>query len=435
MLKVEDACVIPSLKYTFRGKSHSFISKSRFIYEDLPPWKYLMTPFMKTKLFITILGILCAANNVAFPQQIYSPGYIVMAGQDSSAGWIAELPAPKRKAICLFRATETGAVDSFAATGLVAYGFEEGPHYQSLLIRDKGKDSVTYFMERIVSGEANLYWYRDEVESHFYLKSNKISGRLLRGGEEIMVTPQRVIKRKILDYKQLLIQLSSNQEQIAEEPKGVGLNRKDLTKFVHEWNSRTEAGAQQSSIVNIKQPYSFAIGPMAQISQYRYNQVELQPGIGTGVALTFFRPYEFNNIMIQVMPMITWQGFELVSSGGTSSGLIQRVDMPVFVGKYWQLRKVSPYLLLGTAITLHSEVIPRSGRGRNPTSNKFPSFMSNIYLTPGINVSITPRIDIGLQINMDLTYPAFLLANVANDNTRIQMPSVSVMMPIRLGNI
>lgn len=391
---------------------------------------------MKTKLFTIILVVLCATINAAFAQQIYSPGYIVIAGQDSSKGWIAELPASKRKAICLFQAIETGAVDSFAATSLVAYGFEDGPHYQSLLIRDKGKDSVTYYMERIVEGEANLYWYRDEVDSHFYLKSDKISGRLLRGGEEIIVTPRRVIKRNILDYKQLLIQLSSDKEQIAEEPKGVGLNRKDLTKFVHEWNSRTEAGARQSSIVNIKQPYSFAIGPMAKISQYRYNQaVQLQPGIGAGVALTVFRPYEFNNIMIQVTPMITRQGLEVGSAGGSSSGLLQRVIIPVSVGKYWQLRKVSPYLLLGTAITLHSEVISRTGQERNPTPNKFPSFLSNIYLTPGINVSLTPRIDIGLQINMDLTYPAFLLANVADDNTRIQMPSVAVTMPIRLGEM
>lgn len=423
---------------------------------------------MKTKLFTIILVVLCATINAAFAQQIYSPGYIVIAGQDSSKGWIAELPASKRKAICLFQAIETGAVDSFTATSLVAYGFEDGPHYQSLLIRDKGKDSVTYYMERIVEGEANLYWYRDEVDSHFYLKSDKISGRLFRGGEEIIVTPRRVIKRKILDYKQLLIQLSSDKEQIAEEPKGVGLNRKDLTRFVHEWNSRTEAGARKSSIVKVKQPYSFAIGPMAQISQYRYNSgILLNPGIGAGVALTVFRPYGFNNIVIQFMPMITRQEFGEPRLLGTPvynadssrfsrrtaiSGVMQRVTIPISVGKYWQFRSISPYLLLGTAITLYSEATSRirteevqttsgsilsssTSQQTSPTSYKLPSFLSNIYLTPGLNVRLTPRMDIGIQVSMDLTYPAFLLANVADDNTRIQMPSISVMMPIRLGEM
>lgn len=416
---------------------------------------------MKTIRLMFTIGVLFTLSPSISAQQIFSPGYIILPGQDSTKGWIAELPASKRKIICLFQATQGSVVDSFPPLSLDGYGFEGGPDYESLLIRQKGIDSVTYYMERIVEGEANLYWYRDEVDSHFYLKSDKISGRLMRGGEETIVTPQRVIKRKILDYKQLLIQLTSEHEQIAEEPKRVGLNRKDLTKFINDWNTRTQEGAQQSSMEKVRQPLTYALGPVVQIGPYNYGGDPVNNSLRVGAVLNLSKPYSFNNLRIQIIPMfrivefgqeqeltpfIHPQDSSIIIQGTTLSSSYQQLSIRISVGKYWQFHRLSPYFLLGTEPTLFYETTSRyksteveRTTGTTLSSTVIPktrsyflpiSFLGDLSFTSGAALHLSPRIDINAQVTVNL----FEMV-ARRENSGLSFLHMMVMVPIRLGKL
>ena len=125
---------------------------------------------MKKELLILILLFAYIGNALA--QRDYRKGYIVTNNRDTVFGWIDYRGDIRNSKVCSFRESESDKATEYAPGDIAEYRFIDSKYYVS---RDIGTEyeSKTVFLEFLVNGMANLYYYCDNnAEGHYYIEKD-----------------------------------------------------------------------------------------------------------------------------------------------------------------------------------------------------------------------------------------------------------------------
>lgn len=123
---------------------------------------------MKKILSFLLLSFTCILPASLFSQARFIPGYIISYQQDTTFGYINGRSESLNFRKCEFRRDKDDESVFFKPGSIPAYRFTEGKYYVSRIIGD----SDTIFVEYLVNGIADLYYYRDFEGAHYLIEKD-----------------------------------------------------------------------------------------------------------------------------------------------------------------------------------------------------------------------------------------------------------------------
>jgi hypothetical protein len=109
-------------------------------------------------------------------QTDFRPGYIITNGNDTLHGLIDYRGDARNSKRCDFKEEKNSVTKEFLPFSIKGYRYNTGKFYISKSIQFNGKE-IQLFLEFLVSGIANLYYYSDGTEFHYFLE--KTEGQML----------------------------------------------------------------------------------------------------------------------------------------------------------------------------------------------------------------------------------------------------------------
>ena len=121
---------------------------------------------------VSILILLFVYIGSIQAQRDYRKGYIITNMNDTIHGWIDYRGDIRNARICSFRETETGQATDYSPWDISAYRFIDSKFYVSKNIGAADAPNQI-FLEYLVNGMANLYYYReDNVNEYYYIEKD-----------------------------------------------------------------------------------------------------------------------------------------------------------------------------------------------------------------------------------------------------------------------
>lgn len=201
------------------------------------PLLYLLIKIYKlslgTKLLFAILYITCSTG---FSQSIFKPGYIINNDNDTIHGLLDFRSYKVQAVICTFKENQKASIQKFTPDQIKAYRFIDGKYFVSEKVVSEGIEK-SLFLEYIVDGVADLYYFKDRAGAHFLIQ--KEDGKIYSLTKE-----KKVIKDKYGDsyvqtshqYIGILKSIFNDAMEIHREIENADLNHKALTKVVKDYH-------------------------------------------------------------------------------------------------------------------------------------------------------------------------------------------------------
>jgi len=96
-------------------------------------------------------------------QSNFKPGYVIKSEGDTLFGEIDYRGNQRMGEICTFRSNHKATVEHFAANEIEGYRLIDSKYYISRKLNDK-----KVFLEFLIKGRLNMYYYRNKTGDHFY---------------------------------------------------------------------------------------------------------------------------------------------------------------------------------------------------------------------------------------------------------------------------
>lgn len=143
------------------------------------------------RLSLLLLFFFCVP--VLMAQTDFRPGYVITNGNDTLRGLIDYRGNVRNSKTCAFKENETSAPTEYLPGQIKAYRFLESKYYVSKkILADSVKKEL--FIEFLVNGIADLYYYRGtNDDNHYFIE--KRDGQLLE-----LKNTEELIKKKDVQY-------------------------------------------------------------------------------------------------------------------------------------------------------------------------------------------------------------------------------------------
>jgi len=140
-----------------------------------------------------------------FAQADFRDGFIVKQNADTVYGLLDYKGDLMSGQICKFKNNKLSKAEEFTPNDILGYGFVDGKNYVAKTL-DFGEDinvlKQKYFIEYLVKGTVNLYYFRNSEKDHYYLESDKYEIKELRTIERIK--KDELGRETIVPYKEYL---------------------------------------------------------------------------------------------------------------------------------------------------------------------------------------------------------------------------------------
>ena len=124
--------------------------------------------FFNLRLFLFPLFILTTVFNGS-SQTSFRPGFYITWENDTVFGLIDYRGEVRNSSFCLFRQDETSEPERYEPSEIQAYRFTDSKYYISRSITLQGQEKQV-FLEFLVNGIANLYFYRDMNHYSYFIE-------------------------------------------------------------------------------------------------------------------------------------------------------------------------------------------------------------------------------------------------------------------------
>jgi len=255
---------------------------------------------MKKRIFFSFLFLsICLTST--FAQGNFKRGFIITNEGDTVSGWIDFRTDARNMQVCDFRETETGETRSFRPSQIFGYRFyEEGKFYVSREIVINGIPR-TVFLEFILQGNKNLFYYIDTVPFHnveYYFFEDQ-SGRMIpvtRRPDELTASSQR---RQDLRYRGVIRYIFQEHKSIAQQADNIEFNHQSMIEIARQYHDLTCPIGEECIIFETKEykkkyVYRFSAYGGAFTMFERGNSLRFVPMIGG--RLNIFTPRYDNNL-------------------------------------------------------------------------------------------------------------------------------------------
>ena len=124
----------------------------------------------KTFFTLTLLAVIRLS---VFSQSDFVPGFIQITKYDTIFGLIKETGNISNSRECVFRKTLSEPNQYYYFDDIYGYRFKDGKYYISRKFVSNG-DSLTLFLEYLVDGIVDLYFYRDSEGDHYLIEKENL---------------------------------------------------------------------------------------------------------------------------------------------------------------------------------------------------------------------------------------------------------------------
>ncbi len=189
----------------------------------------MTTKFPKNKLFILFFFISIISCQTLMAQSTFRPGYYITWDNDTVYGLIDYRGEVRNSRICEFKENQEQEVKKLDATEIQSYRFIDDKFYVSKELNLPNNTNKTVFVEFLVSGIVNLYFYRD-VNNYMYLIEQ--DGRIY----ELSKKGNNNNEKSSFRHIGILKAIFSDCNEIEEEINKVSLNHKSLIDITNKYH-------------------------------------------------------------------------------------------------------------------------------------------------------------------------------------------------------
>jgi len=193
--------------------------------------------------FSLLIFLILTALLKGIAQTDFREGYYITLENDTVFGLVDYRGEAKNSQVCIFKKEELSVPVKFEPTEIKGYRFIDGKFYISNPI-NTGNEEKTVFLEFLVNGITNLYFYRD-LNNYMYFIEDK-NGKLLLLSNEVItsnVEGKGEVQRNSNKYIGVLRATFADCKEIQPQLDNVSLGHKSLiniTKSYHNYVCDTE---------------------------------------------------------------------------------------------------------------------------------------------------------------------------------------------------
>ena len=367
--------------------------------------------FMKRVRLILILLLVFIGNIQA--QRDYRNGYIVTNDLDTVYGWIDYRGDIRNSKVCSFRKNETDKAIDFAPGDIAAYRFIDSKYYVSKDI-DTENNPKTVFLEYLVNGMANLYYYRENnINNHYYIEKD---GRIIElKTEERIVTAGDILFTQTVRLYIEMLKSTFNALEMNNKIDKVKLEHESLIDIVRDYHLYACTDGSECIVYEKKKPLiAMRIGPVIggnlsypKNMYFAKKEYDFQPSFnfGGGINLNLSMPRLNEKIFLQMQLLYTgYYFFGTLQNDEKSESAHFRANV-LQIGtalkyEYPKGRWRPTIAIGGAAIYLHGSSIKTitdsfdqgSIRASTVLSDVPSKFMYGFELSPGIHYYYSKRI-------------------------------------------
>ncbi len=202
-----------------------------------------ITLFEKTRNQLFTIFLLILSGFQVLAQTDFRNGYYITLENDTINGLVDYRGEVRNSQTCVFKKNDDTEPMQFNPNDIMSYRFNDGKFYISKQI-NTGDEEKTVFLEFLVNGITNLYFYRD-INNYTYFIEDK-NGKLLALTNETItsnVDGKGEVQRNSNKYIGILRATFSDCKEIQPQINSVGLGHKSLiniTKSYHNYVCDTE---------------------------------------------------------------------------------------------------------------------------------------------------------------------------------------------------
>ena len=216
---------------------------------------------MKKSKIGLILITLCLSS-MLYAQGNYVPGYVITNQQDTLVGWINLRTDKNNQKQCEFKPDLKSATQIYLPGDVAGYRFTDvGKYYVSREIQLNGT-SRKVFLEFLVKGLMNLYYYTDDVDYYFFENED---GKM----EVVSQKPEKIENGIVYEdtrYMGQIRHLFRDYPPIAQEADKLKFDQKSMIEVVKDYHK--EACTTGESCIVFQNEHPNDTGVKAKFSVY-----------------------------------------------------------------------------------------------------------------------------------------------------------------------
>jgi hypothetical protein len=150
-----------------------------------------------------IVFVLLVLSGAAYSQADFVPGYVQVTKQDTLFGLIDYRVDKANILECRFKRNEKSTVQVFSPAQIYGYRFTNSKYYVSRKLKTKG-GIKTLFLEYLVEGVVDLYYYRDLNNDHYLVGKQNLPITEISFPNEIIQENGKEYERNVLINRNVL---------------------------------------------------------------------------------------------------------------------------------------------------------------------------------------------------------------------------------------
>jgi hypothetical protein len=185
-------------------------------------------PFLLTLSLFTL-------SHWAYSQSDFRTGFVILNSGDTINGYLDYKGNLANTKKCVFKSTTESSNITYTASDLRAYRFDNGKYFVSKSLPPPNYNTIL-FLEYLINGIVDIYYYRDNVGEHYLLENEEGKLTKLKETQRKNTINGKTYITPIKEYVGILKMEFSKNMDVANKVDAVGLNHKSLIKIVNEYH-------------------------------------------------------------------------------------------------------------------------------------------------------------------------------------------------------
>lgn len=202
---------------------------------------------MKLKLFIILIFI---AKASLFYSQNFEKGYVINNQNDTIHGLIAVKNNNTSSKKCKFKTEKTDKIITYTPDDIRQFRYQNGKYYISSRIPNDSTNQL-HFLEFLVDGIVDLYYYQDNINEYYFIKDINDSLVELKNTQYYEKIENTTYLRNKNEYIQILAPILQNSTKSCEKLMRTQVDYKSLISLIQFYHK--DLCTQNECIVYSKQ--------------------------------------------------------------------------------------------------------------------------------------------------------------------------------------
>jgi len=348
------------------------------------------------KITITLIIILIKLS--VYSQSEFIPGYIQKTEHDTIFGLIDYAVDKSNSLECRFRKTEKDPVQTFSPNDIYGYRFNDSKYYVSKEIKINGELKMI-FMEYLVEGRVDLYFYRDGKGNHYLLGGKKLPIMEISIPEGLVSVDGTIYERSIFIKRNIMkFYLKDCPQLYPEIDKLLVCSHKSLIQLIEKYH-------------NIVCPTDFCLIYQKKLPKFR---VDIQSIVGITSINSLFQFDGYNKIYSYQFGILSYfwlpnTNERMFLKTGLIINHVKGYDFNIN-GLKNELEKNSIKIPLQVHYQFFkTNITPIISAGLNIYSTPIVPFELLPALNIGVNAKISDKTYVTLSTDFDYSSPYFII--------------------------